>query len=120
MHTRTKIDLKKYLLYSLGATLGIMIFARSWPEIFAIALIYLATVVNQWMLMELIFIILRQDKNAPPPSKWKVLGLGFGKIIILFGAFYLGVQFMGNKIVLPLINYVIQIFILVLTIKKQD
>ena len=47
-------------------------------------------------------------------SNKKIVLLFVGKLVILFGSLSLGVHLMGKRVLIPLINYVVLIFVLVL------
>ena len=53
------------------------------------------------------------DAESKPRTK-KVILLFVGKLVIIFGTLSLGVHLMGKRVLIPLINYVILIFILVI------
>ena len=106
MNLTGRINFKKYLLFSLITTLITLAFARGVKDVAAILIIYLATVLNQLLLVEGVYELTGASK------KFKVIFIFLIKMGILFGALTLGVHLMGKKVIIPLINYVVIIFVL--------
>jgi len=125
MLLRKKINLNKYIAISLLCTVALCFFVKGQKQIFGLFLVYLATVLNQFMLVEGVMELtnpkmaslpkdLRKSKNK------KIITLFVGKISVLILGITLGVHLMGNKVIIPLLNYVIQIFILVFCLKTNE
>jgi fatty-acid desaturase len=49
----------------------------------------------------------------------KILILFIGKFIVLALAITFGVQIMGNRIIIPILNYIIQIFVVALSFHRK-
>lgn len=60
----------------------------------------------------------REVRGLPGIKKNLLVFYFLGKITIIFAGLSLGVHFMGDKVIIPLINYILQIFILVLSMRK--
>ena len=117
-----KINFKQFTPASIF-TLGFFcFFAENQSELIVIVGVYLATLVNLLMLTEGIIELTRRDVHEENSrlqiNKEKVIYLFIGKILLLILALTLGVQIIGNRIIIALINYIMQIFILVLSFKK--
>lgn len=117
-----KINFKQFTPASIF-TLGFFcFFAENKSELIVIVGVYLATLVNLLMLTEGIIELTRRDVHEENSrlqiNKEKVIYLFIGKILLLILALTLGVQIIGNRIIIALINYIMQIFILVLSFKK--
>ena len=112
-----KINLKKYFVLSLIST-GFCI-ALVWPnndQILGICLFYVFTLINQGFLAAAVYDMFWAKKNnAKKLNALKVPALFVGKFVILILAVTLSVHFMDKNILIPLINYVIQIIILALS-----
>jgi hypothetical protein len=106
MNITGRINFKRYLLFSLMTTLITLTFARGVNDVVAILVIYLATVLNQFLLVEGVF------ELTSASNKLKVVMIFLMKMAILFGALTLGVHLMGKKVIIPLLNYVVIIFVL--------
>lgn len=106
MNLTGRINFKKYLLFSLMTTLITLTFARGVNDVIAILIIYFATVLNQLLLVEGVF------ELTSASNKSKVIIIFLIKMAILFGALTLGVHLMGKKVIIPLLNYVVIIFVL--------
>jgi hypothetical protein len=106
---------------SLPTTGAFLFFARNTGDIFAILLVYVATVTHLAMLAEAVFeLIESQIKDGHIQNvKDKILYLFLGKLTILIMSLVISRQIMGNRIIIPVINYVIQIFILTFSIKTK-
>jgi hypothetical protein len=90
-------------------------FARSVNEVLGILVIYLATILNQLLLVEGVFELVGAS------NKVKVVLLFLTKMAILFGALAFGVHLMGKRVIIPLLNYVVIIFVLGTSLKdKRD
>lgn len=115
-----KIEFKKFFLWSFVPTALCFALAKSFMEVIAISVVYVATIIYLFMFAEAIYeltgLYKENNKNAP---KKRIAALFVGKLIILISALIFGVQIMGNRIIIPVINYIIQIFVLVLCTKRQ-
>ena len=115
MRLRTELNLKRYILFSLPSTAICLALCRSWIEVLGVFLIYFGTVLNQIMLVaSLREMLLPFVDTESQRSNKKIVLLFVGKLVILFGSLSLGVHLMGKKVLIPLINYVVLIFVLVL------
>ncbi len=128
MDLRKKIKFKIYFPTSVLATGIFMLFAKNSSEIWGIFLVYIATLLNlallTWAVMELLqpqnFLEDSQDKKIQGRKRtYKIVVAFVIKLAILLGGLSLGVHFMGPRVIIPLLNYVIQIFILVLCFNRK-
>lgn len=125
MHIRTKIDLKKYIGLSLFTTAVSCFFVSNVIEVLVVLVIYLATLINQAILVELVVEMSESAKytkfndEKPRVDRGRILSLSLLKIIIMLGAISFGVLFMGNRIIIPVLNYVFIIFILAISLKQK-
>lgn len=117
MHIRERINLKKYFGYSAITTGICFVFVRNIEDVYGILIVYLATITNQLMLVEGIGGLIAVN-NGKTSSKQRIVLLFIGKIFLLFAGLSLSVHFMGKKVIIPLINYVVMIFILTLSSKR--
>ena len=110
-----KINVKSYLIYSLPSTIICFLLCRSLKESIGVLVVYIGTLINQFMLVEGVRGLIDPflDAKSKPRTK-KVILLFVGKLVIIFGTLSLGVHLMGKRVLIPLINYVILIFILVI------
>ena len=115
MQLRTELNLKRYILFSLPSTVLCVVLCRTWVEILGVSIVYFGTVLNQIMLVaslrEMLLPFVDTDSRR---SNKKIVLLFVGKLVILFGSLSLGVHLMGKRVLIPLINYVVLIFVLVL------
>ena len=118
MLLKTKINLKKYFILTALTTVFCLALTANNEEKIAILVIYLATLINQFILVHLVQYLIDFVSKDIPIDKLKVIMLSVIKISVLFGSLYLGVLLMNSRVIIPLLNYVIHIFILVLSFKK--
>lgn len=121
MLLKTKINLKKFFSISLLTTGVFLLFARDINDVFAILLVYVATVTHLGMLAEAVFELIKSQitDGHIHNVKDKILYLFLGKLTILIMSLVISRQIMGDRIIIPVINYVIQIFILTFSIKSK-
>jgi hypothetical protein len=113
MNLTGRINFGNYFLLSIPTTLVALAFARGVNEVMAILVIYLATILNQLLLVEGVFELVGAS------NKVKVVILFLLKMAILFGALALGVHLMGKRVIIPLLNYVVIIFVLGISLKNK-
>jgi hypothetical protein len=108
------------LLLSFLSTTLFGLFIRDVPGIAVLLGVFVATLVNHACLIEMIEdMSLSTKRGGAPLDKFKMIQLGFVKLIVLVGALSLGVLFIGSRIILPLLNYVVIIFILGTSLKTR-
>ncbi|MFT6068743.1 MAG: hypothetical protein ACJAT2_003532 [Bacteriovoracaceae bacterium] len=120
MQLTKKINLKLFIPLSLGFTSAAALFAQSQLEIYVILGVYVATLLNLGMLLGVISKIILIGSSVEPVKYSKImLAITFiGKMAVIFLALSLGVHFMGKRIIIPLLNYVIQIFVLGVSLRR--
>ncbi|GAB4023138.1 MAG: hypothetical protein Fur0010_26350 [Bdellovibrio sp.] len=82
--------------------------------------VYLATLVNFWMLINIIEYLALSVKsgNKEKINKWKVSGFFVGKLLALLIALTLSIQIMGDRLLIPVLSYVSQIFVLGVSLRR--
>ena len=121
MLLKTKINLKKFFLISLPTTGLFLLFARHQNDVIGILIVYVATVTHLGMLSEAVFELIQSQitDGHIQNVKDKILYLFLGKLTILIMSLVISRQIMGDRIIIPVINYVIQIFILTFSIRTE-
>ena len=115
-----KIDFKKFFLSSLLPTALTFFFARSVQEFIALFLMYIATVLYVLMFSEMVFLMARGSlENDFKVDKRYLAFLFIAKLVILISAIIYAVDLLKVRTIIPLGNYVIHIFILASSIKKN-
>ncbi len=119
-----KINFKRYFLWSIVPTSICLALSQNITEIVVILTIYIATVINQFFLVEVISEMI-SEKTSNPQIKYRVrklrvVTLFLFKLLIIFAALSLGVHLMGKRVIIPLLNYVVLIFILGLSLKDAE
>ena len=116
MHTKIKIN--KYILLTFLTTLFCVAIERNTQSTIGISIVYLATMINHYLLVLLMHKVMASNKSSKSYN-YKLILIIISKFMILIGALYLAVHFMGNRVIIPVINYVVQIFILGFCLKKR-
>ena len=114
MLIKSKINLKKYFLLSLLPLALSLFFVTNWRDVLGIGIVYLATVANHLLLIQGVMIYLTPGNTR----RLIPLLLFVGKFLVLALGLSLGVLFMGNRVIIPLVNYLVLISILVVSIRK--
>lgn len=116
-----KINFKKFFRISVIPTALCLALAKNNLEIIAILTIYVATIIYLFMFAEGVYRLTENQRSKSNDAKRKNIPFFFvGKLVILVGAIIFGVQIMGNRIIIPILNYTIQIFVLVYSTKSLD
>ncbi|MFZ4712915.1 MAG: hypothetical protein ACOYL6_04340 [Bacteriovoracaceae bacterium] len=118
---KKNLNLKYYLLLTLvTTTITELVFAHGITEILVFLSISIASLMNQLMLVLGLGILFGlQDRK---PSLQELAKAGFlmlAKTVILGIAFYIGVLFIKNRIIIALFIYIVQLANLFLSIKKS-
>ncbi len=114
-----RVNFKRFFLFSLPITLITLYFANSTKEIFLFLLMYLATLIYVLMFSEAIFNMTNKYKDdAEQVSNKYIATLFVLKLVILVAAILYSVQTLSTRIIIPILNYIIHIFILGASIKK--
>ena len=113
------INLKKYLALTILSTAVSLFFLNSVNEIIGVLIVFCGTIINQLMLTESVMMVVDLG-NGKTVDRFQLVIMFLGKFLVLFGALYLGWHFMGNRVIIPVINYVLHIFFLTLSSKKES
>lgn len=117
----TKINLKLYIPLSFGTTALFIPFLNNKIEIYTHLGIYIATLLNLYMLVLFVQEMFTEGKFKKEKSDKMMISIyAVCKLLVLFGALSFGVQFIGNRIIIPVINYIMQIFILVIGYTERN
>ena len=119
MRSLKKINLPKYLILTNLTTLISLFFVSGYEAIIGIYIVFLGTIVNHLMLVESVLTVVDMG-NGKQIDKFQLLTLFFGKLAVIGGAVYLGWHFMGDRVIVSLINYVIHIFFLTFCFRKES
>jgi hypothetical protein len=116
MHTKIKIN--KYILLTVIITLVCAAIESNTQSTIGISIVYIATMINHYLLVLMTHKLIASNKSSKFYN-YKLIFIIISKFMIIIGAFYLAVHFMGNRVIIPVINYVVQIFILGFCLKKR-
>jgi hypothetical protein len=116
-----KINLKKYLGLGLVNFAIFAAFCRSSVEVYVLLGVAFATFINHVLLVTSISEVVDAQKNDTSVKKpFNVFFPFAAKIIVLFLTFSVGYQFIGPRIIISIILYVVQIFILALSMHRKS
>lgn len=116
-----RVNLKIYLINLFAINLASLLFVQSVKEAFGIFFIFFATMCNHFFLIEgTDLTIVNPNKLKPKQILIRVIPYFFAKFMILIWGFYIGVHFMGARVIIPIILYVMSIFILFFCIRKEQ
>jgi len=115
MQPQKKINILKYLAYSAFPYLGGAIGENTREAYLAYGIIFLCVIVNHAMLLYVTSLMIYQETKA---DSGKILILFLLKAGILFIGISAGVHFIGNKVIIPVLFYVYQIFVLIYSMRK--
>ncbi len=116
MAPERKIDFRKYLPLSILPYVGEVIFERTIDVLIACLVIYVSVVISQMMLVSGANKMLGATQGT---NRLPIVAMFIGKAIVLFLGIAIGVHFIGNKVIIPVIFYIYQIFILVVSLKRN-
>lgn len=118
MHTGAKIDFRKYIFFSTILLIASWYMARSMAEFYVMITVFVAACLNQWMLVSVVNDVTRNAADGAEVDKGNLIMMVIGKVFIVIVALIFGVQIMGNRIIIPVLIYVLQIAVLYLSFTK--
>lgn len=127
MELKVKINKKRYFGYTLGAQIGFAFFCRSAEEFIGLILVYLCVLANHYFYLKAVDMMTDNAlssnyfyQNEASPNRSRVFFYFALKFIILAMGLTIGVHLMGIKVILAILGYVFQIFVLVLSIENEE
>ena len=99
-----------FLLVSFGITFLFVFFTQNIREIAVLFGVNLATLVNIFMIIFVVERLLFDSKSKKTTGL--LAGAFIAKTIILLLAFIVGIHFVGDRVILSVINYAVQILVL--------
>lgn len=112
MQSKTKINLKIFIPASIILTLVSISFCRNSIEVIVTLGVYLATLANLYMLYQVGDAMRLSVAENNKISKTIIAIFFILKMFIILGSLTLGIHFIGNRIIIAILNYVLQIFAL--------
>jgi hypothetical protein len=122
MELRERIDLKLFVNASLVTHLISLIWADGLLELLVLTVVYIGILISFYLLLRLVNNLLKQQLSQSKQiglNSFSMFQMMFGHLILLILALSIGVHFMGNRIIISLLNYCIQIFILGFALRKN-
>lgn len=119
MELRKKINYKLFILCSIASTFLTSLFLKSTDQYIGHSIFYICVVLSFYFLLRAVsslMLVGEKSQKINIPSMFKLM---FLHLIILIIGLGIGVLFMGNTIIIGLINYIIQIFVLGLSMRKS-
>jgi hypothetical protein len=118
MHTGAKIDFRKYIPLSAILITASYYLSRSTAEFYVMLTVFAASCLNQWMLVSVVNEITSNAAGGGEVDKGNLIMMVIGKVLIVIVALIFGVQIMGNRIIIPVLIYVLQIAVLYLSFMR--
>ncbi len=119
MRISERIDLKKYILFSLFLFALFVPFFHQKNEVLILLVTYVAVLVNQFMLVYAIKELIEPTVQGKKTKNFRVMTLFLGKSLILVLGLIFGVQMIQSRVIIPVIFYVCQIFVLIFSSRKS-
>lgn len=122
MELRERIDLKQFLIVSLLVHVLSCLFSRNLTELLIFTLVYVSVLLSFYLLMRMVnslIISQLEKKENVKVSSFSLLQMMFTHLFLLIFSLSIGVHFIGNRIIISLINYSIQIFVLGFALRKN-
>ena len=88
-------------------------------EIIGLNIVYISTLVSFYFLMRMVHVLITSSQKITKINTGSMFKMMFGHLLFLLFGVSIGVHFMANKIIIALINYIIQIFILGFALRKS-
>ena len=114
-----RVNFKKFFGLSILPTAITLFLSHNNKELGLFLLMYAATLLYVFMFSEAIFNMTQKYKDEEYKVSNKYIATLFVlKLFILVGAILFSVQTLGSRIIIPILNYIIHIFILGVSVKK--
>ena len=117
MRISEKINFKKYIGFSLVLLIAGYFLGKSNDELLALAVVFVAACGNQWLLVKSVDEMAQRAASGAPIDERKMFFLMIGKLALIVVALSFGVHIMGNRVIIPVLIYVLQIAVLYLSFK---
>lgn len=119
MLTTAKINLKKYGFLSAALLIAELAISKNAVEVQGMLVIFAAACLNQFMLVNVVRSASQNAAYGTEVNKGKMIIFSLGKVILLVAALIYGVHLMGNRVIIPLLIYVLQIAVLYLSFESK-
>lgn len=120
MRSRRKINKKKYASLSIALLLLTFTMCNNAKEYVAISIVFLAVILNHWMLLTAVDELISSALSNEPANTRKIVFAFLLKAIILIGSITFSVHIMGNRIIIPILIYITQIFVLYFSLTEEQ
>jgi len=120
MESKKRINIRLFFVFSLLVTALFIPFLNGFKEYGGYLFFYLSVLVSFIFLVRTVEELIVMGKNKENINSSAMFKMMFIHLVILLIGLGIGVHFMGNKIIFALINYSIQIFVLVFNMKTQS
>ncbi|RPJ72060.1 MAG: hypothetical protein EHM20_14150 [Alphaproteobacteria bacterium] len=117
MRISEKVNFKKYAIYSaIILSLGIFL-SRTAEEVWVMIVVFAAACGNQWLLVKSVGEMTEKAATGAAANGFKLSVMSIGKFALIVAALSFGGHIMGNRIIIPLLIYILQIAVLYLSFK---
>lgn len=119
MQLSEKINFKKYILFSILLFAIFTPFLKGQTEFKVLIVTYVAVLINQYMIVRGVADLIEPLARGEKVENGWIVFLFVGKALILLMALIYGVQIIGNRIIIPVLFYVCQIFVLIFSSNRR-
>lgn len=120
MELKERINIKYFLFFSVITALLFIPLLNNIPEKVGFFTFYISVLISFIFLMHTVEQLIEMGKNGENINSSAMFKMMFIHLVILLMGLGIGVHFMGNRIIFALINYSIQIFVLVLCMRRKS
>jgi hypothetical protein len=120
MRINEKINVKIYSALSSLILIISLFLCRNYKEYLVILSVYVAVILNQWLLVSSVDSMVKDTLGNEKVSKGNLIISLLLKALIVVIAISFGVHIMGNRIIIPVIIYILQIFVLYFSLIKRE
>ena len=122
MELRERVDLKFFAIASVLVHGASCIFVANLTEFLILSFVYLSVLFSFYLLLRLVEKLMQSQLEKSVKihlNTFSMLQMTIGHLALLIFSLSIGVHFIGNRIIIALINYSIQIFILGFALRKN-
>lgn len=119
MHVSQKINLKKYIGFTLIFYFGLCYFFNNFAFFYESSTVLILFIVNHFLFIISFAPLFDQTKELKAKNAFRFMPLFVAKFFMLGGVFYYLATYSRERIVFYLLMYIFQLIILLLSIKRD-
>ncbi len=119
MRLNEKINFKIYLFYSIAILTPALIFCHNLVEVGLVLLCYCSVIISQSLMVGQMMHAILKASGQPTEEEQSPIIDTLLRIFLIASSLSLSVHLMGNRVIIPLLVYVSQIFILNFSLNRE-